>query len=123
MPSGLKANHTASIIPAKAKFAIKNPPAARSKSFIVCILNAAKSISRKHTMRSITDEKVLIFSTKTVNEYIAPIAEEINFRQPGDFFPINRVVADSIRKFTSKFISKSISTYITSLNISPPESG
>ncbi len=110
IPSGLKISHTASIIPAKAKFTARKLPPARRNSLNVCMLNAVKSIAVKHAMRRKTERTAFNSGTRIISEYTAPMADESNMRHLRAGVLIKSSAAESSRKFISRFISRSMST-------------
>lgn len=67
-PSGLNISHMASVIPAKAKFAIRKPPPALRKSLNERIENAVKSIAAKQITRKAIEKNRFISGRKIISE-------------------------------------------------------
>lgn len=67
-PSGLNISHMASVIPAKAKFAIRKPPPALRKSLNERIENAVKSITAKQITRKAIEKNRFISGRKIISE-------------------------------------------------------
>ena len=61
-------SHMASVIPAKAKFAIRKPPPALRKSLTERIENAVKSIAAKQITRKAIEKNRFISGRKIINE-------------------------------------------------------
>ena len=61
-------SHMASVIPAKAKFAIKKPPPALRKVLSERIGNAVKSIAAKQTTRKTIEKNRFISGRKIIRE-------------------------------------------------------
>lgn len=109
----MKASHTASVIPAKAKFAIRNPPPALKSSCGERIGNAINSIDEKQPTRRAIEKNGFISGRNIISEYAAPTHAEMSIRQLRVGAFTNSPAAESIKKLTSRFIISSISTYIT----------
>ena len=61
-------SHMVSVIPAKAKFAIRKPPPALRKSLTERIENAVKSIAAKQITRKAIEKNRFISGRKIINE-------------------------------------------------------
>lgn len=61
-------SHMASVIPAKAKFAIRKPPPALRNSLNERIENAVKSIAAKQITRKAIEKNIFISGRKIINE-------------------------------------------------------